>query len=151
MFNFDERLPVARIPVKGYELGNVSGIKPGPLFFQEKRLDVKNGKEEALYIQSRITRDAVTFDIRIDYRIGAESKTLTIGDHGRQFALTAINCTEKGRYKGSAIIAPGYASYDTVWYWDLRGGGMGQIKQARRPQRFENYSACVYHFPRSRK
>lgn len=114
--NLDELNPRARTVT-----GEEGSYEPGGLWFQDNTLFLEDGKEEALNIKARTTRDAVTFDIQIDYRIGTEHKHLVINDSGRQFAITPINCVASGR-----------ASYEEVWsmqnFWS--------IDPVKRPERW---------------
>jgi hypothetical protein len=130
MLNFDEVNPRARVAV------NDGGeYKPGDLFFQQKTLKIEDAKEDALFIKSIATRSAVTFEIRVDYRLGDESKHRIINDHGRPFALTPMNCADHTRRaEDGQPITNGHASYDHIW--KLNGDFKG-IVPVRSPDRFK--------------
>jgi hypothetical protein len=117
MFNLDEFRPVVRTaepikatdPVKPTEKDDV---RPGPPFFQRTQLTLGDGEENALVVQSITTRQAVSFRIRISYRLGADRKTLTIDNAGHPFAVTPVNCTDASKPSHGK---DGHAAYREVW------------------------------------
>ncbi|MFF5114752.1 hypothetical protein [Streptosporangium sp. NPDC000509] len=117
--DLDELNPRARTVT-----GEEGGYEPGGLWFQDNTLFLEDGKEEALNIKAGTSRDAVTFDIQIGYRIGTEHKQLVINDSGRQFALTPINC-----------VADGRASYGEVWSIQ----NFRSIDPVKRPERWRTF------------
>lgn len=130
MFNFDEVNPRARVAV-----GSEGDVRPGGLFFEEKTLTIRNAQQDALAIKSIATRWAVTFKIRVDYRVGGATGHLTVADHGRPFALTPMNCADHTRLAESGQpISSGHASYRHIWRLD---GDFRGIHPVRRPDRFE--------------
>lgn len=112
MFDFDEVEPRARTAV---DKGGVH--TPGGLFFEDKTLSLTDGEEDALLIKSVATRSAVSFDVRVDYRIGDEAKHLVIDNNGHPFALTPMNCTDRTSLAEDGAVQgpPGRASYRSVW------------------------------------
>jgi hypothetical protein len=114
LFDFDEAEPRARdIAKKEFE---DEAAEPGDLYFRNRTLTLEDGVEDTVVIKS-VTREwAVTFGIRIDYRIGDESKHLTLDNNGRPFALTALNCTEPTRRVGSDQgFEEGRVTYEDLW------------------------------------
>ncbi|QXJ25799.1 hypothetical protein AGRA3207_007350 [Actinomadura graeca] len=111
MFDFDQIDPRAR-EVSGPKGGP---YKPGDLFFNNRTLTVQDGQQDSLLIQSITTRQAVTFEIRIDYRIGNRPKHLDINNHGRPFALSPYNCVQSGKRLDLGQWLPGRMSYQDVW------------------------------------
>jgi hypothetical protein len=131
MFNFDEVEPRARTAVDD----GSGGYRPGGLFFQEQTLTIEDGKQDTIFVKSTATRWAVTFTIRIDYRIGDERDHLLINNDGRPFALTPMNCTDRAHIgaDGSPVTS-GHASYKQIWR--LRDDFQG-IERVPDPTRFE--------------
>ncbi|MEU4516284.1 helix-turn-helix transcriptional regulator [Nonomuraea wenchangensis] len=131
LFNFDEITPQARVPV--WDRSNTE-YKPGPLFFSEKKLTIRDTDEDAIAITSITTRWAVTFKIRIDYRIGTgPSKSLTIDDHRRPFALTPMSCLDRTRMdKDGEPARFGNVTYQQIW--QMRE--YKSIQKVKTPQKF---------------
>lgn len=130
MFNFDEVEPRARTAI--YTGGR---HEAGGLFFQDNTLTIEDAKQNTIFVKSITTRWAVTFDIRIDYRIGDKPDHLLINDHGRPFALTPMNCTDRSQLDANgATVADGHAAYERVW--KLRGDFQG-IEPVQEPMRYE--------------
>jgi hypothetical protein len=120
MFNFDEVEPRARTAVDD----GSGGYRPGGLFFQEQTLTIEDAKQDTIFIKSTATRWAVTFNIRIDYRIGDERNHLLINNDSRPFALTPMNCTDRSQIGAdSSLVTSGHASYQRIW--SLRGDFQG--------------------------
>ncbi|MFI6230122.1 hypothetical protein ACIBCR_22765 [Micromonospora echinospora] len=149
MFNLDERQPRARI-VENYEEGDgetarifaglTDGAKPGALFFRENTLTIKDAQEDALLIQSVATEQAVSFNIKIDYRIGGKKKALIIDDEGFPFRVSPLNCVTKGSGMGEAGAGSlGVAAYEDVWQLRDDFSGMERVAD---PQRFEAFRSC---------
>lgn len=120
MFNFDEVEPRARTAVD-----DGSGTyRPGGLFFQEQTLTIEDAEQDTIFIKSTATRWAVTFNIRIDYRIGDERSHMLITNNGHPFALTPMNCTVHSQMGADGgLVNSGYASYRQMW--SLRGDFQG--------------------------
>jgi hypothetical protein len=120
MFDFDEVEPRARAAVDD----GSGGYRPGGLFFQEQTLTVEDAKQDTIFIKSTATRWAVTFAIRVDYRIGDERNHLLIDNDGHPFALTPMNCTDRSRIgPDGGLVSVGHASYRQMW--SLRGDFRG--------------------------
>lgn len=134
LFNFDDPSPSARVVIGG----NGLPLKSGPPYFQKYKLTIKDGREDTINIATISTRYAATFKIRIDYRIGEESRHRIIDDGGRPFAVTPINCVDRApRGKnGEALIGKNgkyiesHVSYDHVW--ELGNNGIAEVKNPRR-------------------
>ncbi len=114
VFDFDEAVPRARKAVESESPESTEEFTPGGLFFHTETLTVKDAVQDSLVIKSMATRKAVTFKIRVDYRIGDTSRHLTIDDHGRPFALTPVNCTRKGRPVENGYVN-GRVAYEDIW------------------------------------
>ncbi|GAA4190606.1 hypothetical protein GCM10022252_29140 [Streptosporangium oxazolinicum] len=127
MFDFNEHTPSARTTK-----GGVDGtpLKPGQQYFRGNKITIRDGKEDTLSISMTGPREAVTFKIRIDYRIGGESRHIVITDRGRPFAITSLNCTDRGRTGGNGRKVFGHVSYDHIW--SLRSGDIVSVKNPRR-------------------
>ncbi|AWS43556.1 hypothetical protein DKM19_21410 [Streptosporangium sp. 'caverna'] len=127
MFDFDEHTPRARTTVGGDD-----GIppKPGQPYFRKNTLTVKDGIEDTLNISTIGTRHAVTFKIRIDYRIGGKPRHMVIADHDRPFVITPINCIDRIPVDKNGKPVVGHASYDHIW--SLGGGDIASVKNPRR-------------------
>ncbi|GII86043.1 hypothetical protein Ssi03_40330 [Sphaerisporangium siamense] len=126
MFDFDDVDPRARLarPVDAD-----TAYEPGGPFFAEKTLTIDRGAEEVLWIKSVTTRDAVTFRIRIDYRVGdGPVEHLVVDDRGHPFALSPVSCLDRTR--GDAM---GHARYDRVWAMKR----FRSIEPVKDPRRFE--------------
>ncbi|WP_143740182.1 hypothetical protein [Micromonospora echinospora] len=144
MFNLDERRPQARVPEKVdanddeavQRLGGMTdGHKPGALFFQDNTLTLKSAEEDALFIQAVATETAVSFRIRIDYRIGDRRGELVVDDAGDPFRVTPLNCVSRSRWAPDGeLLASGMASYENVW--SLKGDFSG-LEEISDPRRFE--------------
>ena len=114
MFDFDEAVPRAREAVPAESSGSLEEFTPGGLFFHSGTLTVKDAEQDSIVIKSVATRKAVTFRIRIDYRIGDTSRHLTVDNGGRPFALTPVNCTRRGRLTENGYVN-GRVSYEDMW------------------------------------
>ncbi|GII64525.1 hypothetical protein Skr01_46100 [Sphaerisporangium krabiense] len=126
MFDFDDVDPRARLarPVDAD-----TAYEPGGPFFAEKTLTIDGGAEEVLSLKSVTTRDAVTFRVRIDYRVGdGPVEHLVIDDRGRPFALSPVSCLDRTR--GDVM---GHARYERVWAMK----GFRSIEPVKDPRRFE--------------
>ncbi|MFI1585041.1 hypothetical protein [Embleya sp. NPDC020630] len=100
MFDLDEIEPRARVAVEGDDLQP----RPGGLFFQGKTLTL-NDREDVLMIRSITTTHAVSFDIRIDYRIRNKPGHLLVTNNGRPFAVTPMNCLHGAKAKPTPAAA----------------------------------------------
>lgn len=134
LFNFDDPIPYARVAIGG----NGHPLKSGVPYFQKHTLTIKDGREDAINIATISTRFAATFKIRIDYRIGGESRHKVIDDGGRPFAVTPINCVDRTVLDKNGLIADdkagapleGHVSYGHVWRMDS-----DKITEVKNPRR----------------
>ncbi|MFI9643975.1 hypothetical protein ACIG87_28665 [Micromonospora sp. NPDC051925] len=130
MFNFDEVEPQARTAVGG----EGSGYEPGEPFFRRRTVTIKDAVEDVLMIRSVATRWAVSFDIRIDYRIGDQAKSAIINDDGHPFSFTPARCVDSsGSGADGSLLSEGHVSYEHIWA--LRDDFQG-IDEAAKPDRF---------------
>jgi len=136
MFDFDELEPRARTAVD-----NGGEYEPGALFFQEQTLTIEDSKQDTIFVKSIVTTRAVTFNIRIDYRIGDERGHALIDHDGHPFALSPMNCTSRSQLDPEGgLVSEGTASYSKIWA--LRGDFQG-IDPVPGPGRFEvGYPYC---------
>ncbi|WP_089155483.1 hypothetical protein [Micromonospora sp. NBS 11-29] len=130
MFDFDETEPRARVAVGGED---GAAPQPGEPFFQKKTLTIEDAVEDVLVIRSTATRWAVSFEIRIDYRLGDQAKHVVIDDGGHPFALSPPNCTDRSRRSADGSGDDGHASYERIWELS---GDFQAIKEVSGPDRF---------------
>ncbi|MFE0589150.1 hypothetical protein [Micromonospora echinospora] len=146
MFNLDEHRPQARVAEQVDENDDeavrrfavkTDRHKPGALFFSHNTLTVKSAEEDALFLQAVATESAVSFRIRIDYRIGDRKGELVVDDAGEPFRVTPMNCVTRSRWgPDGAVLAWGTASYENAW--ELSGGFSGLFLEERSdPRRLE--------------
>ncbi|MEU6721341.1 hypothetical protein ABZ897_58700 [Nonomuraea sp. NPDC046802] len=149
MFDFDEHTPKART-IRGN--GETSPIRPGLPWFTKNTLTLKDGKQDTLSIKTMGLMHAVTFKVRIDYRIGNDHRSLIVHDHGRPFAVSPINCLDRTPVddKGRIITdkhdnwKAGNASYENIWTL-----GTPTMVKVPHPRRWSANIWCVDEPPHS--
>ncbi|MFB4271348.1 hypothetical protein [Nonomuraea sp. GTA35] len=149
MFDFDEHTPRART-IKGD--GESVPLRSGVPWFSTKTLTIKDGKQDTLSIKTMGLKHAVTFKIRIDYRIGDQHRSLIVHDHGRPFAVSPVNCLDRTPVdkKGHILTdkkgkwTDGHASYESIWTL-----GTPNLVQVPNPRRWSVGVWCVDEPPRS--
>jgi hypothetical protein len=122
MFNFDEFEPRARV----FDNSKHPEGVPGNLYFNNNTLTIKEGEQDSIAIKSVVSRRAVTFDIRINYRVGGKSKELDINNRGKPFALTPMNCPKKTKLIEGGWIQ-GRMAYREIW--EMKAGKAMQVAQ----------------------
>ena len=118
MFDLDELNPLARQIGSSADPGGadpqqqlagfIIGVHPGNPFFDAETIHLADGEQQVINIRMQITRFYATFDLEIDYVIGADSGTvhkLTVTDSGHPFSITG---TPPGP-------APGTAAYQQAF------------------------------------
>ncbi|MFC7382817.1 hypothetical protein [Sphaerisporangium rhizosphaerae] len=129
MFNFDEITPRARTTIDGDDVSGAP-LKPGVPYFDKHTLTIEDGKEDEINIAMTGTRYAVSFKIRIDYRIGGQRRHQIIGYGERPFLVTPFNCVDpaprdkRGNFvmaKDGRDIVMGHISYDHIWAYGRNG------------------------------
>jgi hypothetical protein len=120
MFNLDEIRPVARTasPVGPNEPPRPierDDVRPGAPFFQSATLTINDREEDAIVLQSVVTRWATSFNVRIAYRVGDQSKTLLITNGGHPFAVTPLHCTDHTVLSQGRQLVEGHVSYRQIW------------------------------------
>lgn len=124
MFNFDEVNPRARVAVGGND-----GATPGDPFFQQHTLTLTDTDEDTISLKSVVSRWAVSFKVRIDYRIGTRSGHLVVDNGGHPFAISPYPCVDHGtRDANKAWTKPGHARFDQVWKLRNDFTGIEQVK-----------------------
>ncbi|WP_431929832.1 hypothetical protein [Nonomuraea jabiensis] len=108
VFNLDEAAPRAHA-VKDNDITKVRGP-----FFPAQTLPVPEDKQEPILIHFWITRGSLSFKLRIDYLLGDQPHSMTIGDEGQPIRLTAYNCTGPGRASYERAIAAGGTHIEPV-------------------------------------
>jgi len=148
MFDFDEHTPKART-IRGN--GETVPIRPGLPWFTTNTLTIKDGKQDTLSIKTMGLKHAVTFKVRIDYRIGDQRRSLIVHDNGRPFAISPVNCLDRTPVdeKGHILTDKNgkwrdrHASYEEIWTL-----GTPHMVQVPNPRRWANIW-CVDEPPRS--
>jgi hypothetical protein len=122
MFDFDEFEPRARV----FDNSEDPEGEPGDLYFNNNTLTIKERKQDSIAIKSVVSRRAVTFDIRINYRVGGRAGQLDIDNQGKPFALTPMNCPEKTKPTEGGWIQ-GRMAYREIW--EMKEGKATQVAQ----------------------
>ncbi|MFI5960022.1 hypothetical protein [Cryptosporangium sp. NPDC051539] len=120
MLNLDEVRPVVRaaIPVPSGDPPRTTerdGVRPGSPYFADKTLTIDDAEEDALVVQSIAARWATSFDLRITYRLGDQTRSLLVDNDGHPFAVTPLNCIDHSVSDRGQLVSEGHVSYQQVW------------------------------------
>jgi hypothetical protein len=89
IIDFDRPNPVVREILPGSD--PLSGPKGGRPFFDNNTISLRDREQQVLLIRAAVTWYYAAFNLQIDYRIGDESRTMQISDHGQPFRVTGLH------------------------------------------------------------
>lgn len=88
MIDLDHPNPAAREVLRDPGSGEP---KAGLPFFDNTTISLRDREQQVLLIRATATRHYIAFNLQIDYRLGDESKTMQITDHGQPFRITGLH------------------------------------------------------------
>jgi hypothetical protein len=87
VIDFDASNPIAR-----ESAGEPDGAEPrlGEPYFNNHTITLRDNEQVALAIPVRVARYYVEFDLKFDYLVGTEEKSLTVDNDGQHFRVTGM-------------------------------------------------------------
>ncbi|MGI5163977.1 hypothetical protein ACQEU3_06430 [Spirillospora sp. CA-253888] len=119
-FNLDEPRPIPREVDK-------QGKIQGP-FFRQQEIELGKGDRDTIWVPVAVSRYSVKFRLKLSYLAGDSTTTrhIELGDGGRPFALTAVNCP-----RGVRTYQRIYTSLEPDW-----GNFQGRLTQVPSPAKY---------------
>jgi hypothetical protein len=87
VIDFDAPNPIARERVNEAGSGEPDLGQP---YFNKHKITLRDNEQEVITFPIRVTRHYVEFDLRFDYLVGTEEKSLTVDNDGEHFRVTGL-------------------------------------------------------------
>jgi hypothetical protein len=87
VIDFDAPNPITR---ESADEANSGEPDPGAPYFNNHKITVHDNEQVVIMIPIRVTRYYVEFDLKFDYLIGTEEKSLTVDNDGQHFRVTGL-------------------------------------------------------------
>lgn len=86
----------------------VTDSATGRPYFEEKTIILRQGEQEVVIMRVTASRGYVAYELKVEYLVGTQERSVTLTDRGRPFELSAVNCPLKN------VMSYGHVFYGPV-------------------------------------